>query len=321
MDHLQRLRTFVAVAETGGFARAARAREMSPPAVTRAIGSLERHLGVRLFERSTRSLKLSEAGQGFLADCQRVLAELDTAEAAIRGAQQSPQGTLGVTAPLLFGRRHLAPIVFEFLDRHPQVQVRAYFSSRLVHLIDEGFDVALRVATLPDSGLTAVPVGTLRAVIVASPSYLRRHGTPRSAADLARHQAIGFAAEGQPRVSWAFGRGAAAPRERLLVNDNQMHVDAALAGQGLARVLAYQVADEVEDGRLRLVLPELEPPPVPVHLVYPAGRAAAAKVRAFVGFAAERLRALPVLQGRGLEPPHRGRARPGGSSPDRPAAR
>jgi len=303
MDHLQRLRTFVAVAETGGFARGARAREISPPAATRAVASLERHLGVRLFERTTRSLKLSEAGQAFLADCHRVLADLDTAEAAVRGAQQSPQGTLAVTAPLLFGRRHVAPIVFEFLDRHPQVSVRAYFSSRLVHLIDEGFDVALRVAALPDSSLTAVPVGSLRAVIVASPDYLRRHGTPRSPADLAKHQGISFAPEGQPRVPWSFGRAVPAPKERLMVNDNEMHVDAALAGQGLARALAYQVDEAVRDGRLRLVLPELEPAPVPVHLVYPAGRAASAKVRAFIALAAERLRALPVLQGRGLDAP------------------
>lgn len=303
MDHLQRLRTFIAVAEAGGFARGARVRGISPPAATRAVASLEQHLGVRLLERSTRSLKLSEAGQANLAECQRLLVELDAAEASIRGVQQRPQGLLSVTAPLVFGRRHVAPIVFDFLDRHPEVQARLFLNSRLVHLIDEGFDVALRIASLPDSGLTAVPVGTMRAVMVGSPAYLKRMGVPRIRADLAGHRAIAFIAEGQARMSWALDRGTRAPVQRLLVNDNQLQVDAAVAGQGLARVLAYQVEEELRDGRLRLVMPELEPPPVPVHLVYPAGRAASAKVRAFVGFAAERLRALPVLQGQVAAPP------------------
>lgn len=312
MDHLQRLRTFVAVAECGSFARGARAREISAPAATRAIASLERHLGALLLHRSTRSLRLTEQGESFLADCRRVLADLDAAEAAVSGARHEPQGTLAVTAPALFGSRHIAPLLFEFLDRHPQVQARAMFTNRLVHLIDEGFDVAVRIAVLPDSTLTAVPVGHMRAVIVASPEYLRRHGVPRTPAALSAHRAIGFTIEGQDRTGWHFGQGrsrtAATPMERLVVNTNDAKVAAAVAGQGLARALAYQVTDEVRDGRLRVVLRDHEPPPVPVHLVYPAGRAAAAKVREFVAFAAERLRALPVMQGRGLEAPRRARA-------------
>lgn len=310
MDHLQRLRTFVAVAESGSFARGARAREISAPAATRAVASLEKHLGALLLQRTTRSLRLTEQGEAFLADCRRILAELDVAEAAVTGARHAPQGTLAVTAPALFGGRHIAPLLFEFLDRHPEVQARVVFTNRLVHLIDEGFDVALRIATLPDSGLTAVPVGQMRAVVVASPDYLRRHGVPQQPADLKQHRAIGFTIEGQDRTSWTFVQGsrAAAPQERLVVNANEVKVAAAVAGQGLARALAYQVTDEVRDGRLRVVLQAHEPPPVPVHLVYPAGRVAAAKVREFVQFAAERLRALPVLQGRGLEAPKRSRA-------------
>lgn len=302
MDHLQRLRTFVAVAESGGFARGARAREVSPPAATRAVAALERHLGALLLQRTTRSLRLTEQGEAFLADCRRILAELDAAEAAVTGARHAPQGTLAVTAPALFGSRHIAPLLFEFLDRHPALQGRALFTNRLVHLIDEGFDVALRIAVLPDSGLTAVPVGSMRTVVVASPAYLKQHGVPRHPADLKGHRAIGFTIEGQDRTGWAFAgsRSAATPQERLVVNANDVKVAAAVAGQGLARALAYQVTDEVRDGRLRVVLQAHEPPPVPVHLVYPAGRVAAAKVREFVQFAAERLRALPVLQGRGL---------------------
>lgn len=314
MDHLQRLRTFVAVAESGGFARGARSRDISAPAATRAIASLERHLGAVLLQRTTRSLRLTEPGEVFLADCRRILAELDAAEAAVTGARHEPRGTLAVTAPALFGSRHIAPLLFEFLDAHPQLQARALFTNRLVHLIDEGFDVALRIAVLPDSGLTAVPVGHMRAVLVASPAYLKEHGVPRVPADLKAHRAIGFTIEGQDRAGWSFGgpgRATAAPQERLVVNAIDVKVAAAVAGQGLARALAYQVTDEVRDGRLRVLLPDHELPPVPAHLVYPAGRGAAAKVREFVHFAAERLRALPVLQGRGLEAP-RGprRARP-----------
>lgn len=303
MDHLECLRSFVAVADAGSLAGAARQRGISAPAATRAITALERHLGTTLILRTTRSLRLTETGEQFLADTRRVLAELDAAEAAVTGQAQHAQGLLSVTAPELFGQRHIAPLLFEFLDRHPQVQARAFFSNRVVHLIDEGFDVALRIAALPDSGLTAVPVGALRVVLVASPEYLKRHGTPRSPTDLAQHRAVGFAIEGQGRVGWDFPRHKASrpPSERLVVNSNVTKVAAALAGQGVTRALAYQVTDEVRDGRLRLLLAAHEPPPVPVHLVYPAGRMATAKVRLFIQFAAERLRALPVLQGRGLE--------------------
>ena len=179
MDHLQRLRTFVAVADSGSFARGARAREISPPAATRAVASLEQHLGARLLQRTTRSLRLTEQGEVFLADCRRILADLETAESAVTGARHEPRGTLAITAPALFGRRHIAPLLFEFLDRHPALRARAPFTDRLVHLVDEGFDVALRIAVLPDSSLTAVPVGRMRSVVVASPEYLKRHGVPR----------------------------------------------------------------------------------------------------------------------------------------------
>ena len=174
------------------------------------------------------------------------------------------------------------------------------FRSRVVHMIDEGFDVALRIGALPDSGLTAVPVGHMRLVLVASPDYLKRQGTPQSPADLAGHHSIGFMIEGQGRTGWFQGKTATEPTERLVVNTNAVKVAAAVAGQGITRALAYQVTDEVRDGRLQVILSPHEPAPLPVHLVYPAGRAAAGKVRAFVQFAAPRLRALPVLQGRGL---------------------
>lgn len=305
MDHLDTLRTFVAVAEAGGLARAARQRGSSAPAVTRAIAALEKRLGTPLLLRTTRSLRLTEAGEAFLADCRRILGELDAAEAAVSGRRAEPQGVLSVTAPATFGRRHVAPVLLEFLAAQPAVSARAFYVNRVVHLIDEGYDVALRIAHLPDSGLTAVPVGHLRRVVVASPAYLDRYGEPRTPADLAGHQAIGFSMDGRGQVPWLFkgGRKAAAPRQRLVVNSVDAKMAAACAGFGLAVGLAYQVTDEVRDGRLRVLLTDHEPPPVPVHLVYPAGRTAAAAVRAFVSFGAERLREVPVLQGRGLEAP------------------
>ena len=194
------------------------------------------------------------------------------------GARHEPQGTLAVTAPALFGSRHIASLLFEFLDLHPQMQARALFTNRLVHLVDEGFDVALRIAVLPDSSLTAVPVGHMRAVVVGSPDYLHRHGVPRHPADLKSHRAIGFMIEGQDRIAWNFPgtRAASLPSERPRgQRANDVKVAAAVAGQGLTRALAYQVTDEVRDGRLRVVLKTHEPAPVPVHLVYPAGRVAA----------------------------------------------
>jgi DNA-binding transcriptional LysR family regulator len=305
MDHLDTLRTFVAVADAGGLARAARQRGSSAPAVTRAISALEKRLGTPLLLRTTRSLRLTEAGEAFLADCRRILSELDAAEAAVSGRREEPQGVLSVTAPATFGRRHIAPVLLDFLAAQPAVSARAFFVNRVVHLIDEGYDVALRIAQLPDSGLTAVPVGHLRRVVVASPAYIERYGEPRSPADVAEHQAIGFSMDGHGQVPWLFNgwRDAAAPRQRLVINSVDAKVAAASAGFGLAMALAYQVTDEVRDGRLRVLLAEHEQPPVPVHLVYPAGRMAAAKVRAFVSFAAERLRQVPVLQGGGLEPP------------------
>jgi DNA-binding transcriptional LysR family regulator len=304
MDHLDCLRTFVAVADAGGLARAARLKGSSAPAVTRAIAALEKRLGTALLLRTTRSLRLTEAGEAFLADCRRILGELDAAEAAVSGRRSVPQGVLSVTAPAAFGQRHLAPVLLAFLAEQPAVSARAFFVDRVVHLIDEGYDIALRIAHLPDSGLTAVQVGELRRVLVASPAYLQRAGEPRTPADLARHEAIGFSMDGQSPAPWlpAGRRALAAPRQRLMVNSVDAKVAAACAGFGLAVALAYQVTDEVRDGRLRVLMPEHEQPPVPVHLVYPAGRAAAAKVRAFVTFASERLRQVPVLQGQGLEP-------------------
>ena len=298
MDQLDGLRAFVAVAELQGFAAAARRLGLSPPAVTRAISALETRLGVVLLLRSTRSVRLTDTGERFLQDCRRVLGDLDEAEAAASGVQSEARGLLAITAPQMFGRLHVAPIVLDFLKAQPQVQVRTLFVDRLVHLLDEGMDVALRIAHLPDSGLTAVPVGSLQRIVVASPDYLARCGEPRTPQDLAAHRAIGFANDAVHPSPWRFREGVAGePRIDWVTNNSEVAVAAAAAGHGLTRCLIYQAADELRAGRLRIVLAEHALPPVPVHIVYPAGRRAPAKVRAFVAFAKERLLAEPLLQG------------------------
>lgn len=306
MDHLDTLRCFVAVADTGGFAAAARRLGCSPTAATRAIAALEARLGVLLFQRSTRLVRLTEGGERFLADCRPILNDLHEAEQAASGAQADAQGLLSVTAPQMFGIQHVAPIVRDFVQAQPRVQMRTLFVNRLVHLLEEGMDVAIRIAHLPDSGLTAVQVGALRRLVVASPAYLAQHGRPRHPGDLAAHRAIGFSFDAQAPAPWKFRDGVQAqPQFVWISNSNEVDIAAAEAGLGLTRCLAYQAAAGLRAGRLRIVLADHEPPPVPVHVVYPAGRRAPAKVRAFVEFARERLAKEPVLQGRGLAPSRR----------------
>lgn len=306
MDHLDSLRVFIAVADTGGFAKAARRMGLSAPAVTRAIGALEQRLSAQLLLRSTRSLRLTDAGERFLADCRRIVMDLEDAEAAVGGVHAQPRGALAITAPSMFGRLHVAPLVLDFLERHPQVGARTLFVDRLVHLLEEGIDVALRIARLPDSGLSAVPVGAMRVMTVATPAYLAQHGTPLQPADLLLHQGIGFAQDGAQPAPWSFyppGRKTAAacervtPPMRLVANTSELGIAAALRGQGFVRALAYQLAEPLQAGALQAVLTDWEPAPVPVHLVTLAGRHGPAKQRAFVDFAVERLRALPVLAG------------------------
>jgi DNA-binding transcriptional LysR family regulator len=297
MDHLDSLKVFVAVADAQGFAPAARRLQLSAPAVTRAIAALESRLGAQLLQRSTRSLRLTDIGERFLGDCRRILADLDEAEASAGGAHAAPKGALAITASAMFGRLHVAPIALDFLALHPQVTIRGVFVDRVVHLLDEGFDLAVRIARLPDSGLTAVKVGAMRAVVVASPAYLAAHGTPMTPAELSDHDAVGFSQTGGNAPTWSFteAHDGTQPRVRLVTNAGEVAIDAAVRGQGLARAMHYQVDADVRAGRLQIVLADFEPEPIPVHLVHLAGRMAPAKLRAFIDFAVERLRALPVL--------------------------
>jgi len=299
MNRLHALEVFVAVAAHGGFAPAARALGLSAPAVTRAVAGLERHLGARLFRRTTRSVSLTEAGQRFYGDAKRVLADLAEAERAAVGLHAAPQGLLRVTAPALFGRLHVAPLLADFLEAHPAVAAEALFVDRVVDLMEEGIDVAVRIGALPDSDLTAVRVGSVRRVVAASVDFWRRRGRPGRPEDL-----VGLPAIHTPPLDakpvWRLADPGGAPIDapiapRLRLNSVEAARDLACAGRGMVRLYSYQVAQALADGRLEAVLEEFAPPPTPVHLLHHEGRFTSSKLRAFVEFAVPRLRAEPAL--------------------------
>jgi DNA-binding transcriptional LysR family regulator len=295
VDQLRALRVFQSVAEHGGFAAAARQLRISPSKATRVIASLEDHLGAPLLRRSTRAVSLTDAGRDYLVACRRLLAELDEADRLVAGEAVRPRGLLAITAPVQFGRLHVAPVVFEFLDAYPEVRVSLEFLDRSMNLVEEGLDLAVRIGHLPDSSLIATKIGEVRRVVCASPSYLAARGEPGEPADLGGHELIemtGMAAFGGV---WSFLQAghetAVRVTPRLRVNQTDVAVAAALAGRGLTRLLSYQVAEYLYDGRLRAVLAHAEPPPLPISLVQPAARPPSAKVRAFAQFASARFRA------------------------------
>ncbi|QDO96769.1 LysR family transcriptional regulator [Ferrovibrio terrae] len=296
MDRLDAMRIFLSVAEKSGFAEAARHLRLSPPSVTRAIASLEERLGTSLFQRSTRHVRLTQAGQRFLMDARRILADLEEAEASAAGDHGAPTGDLAITASQMFGSLYIAPLVQDFLSLHPGVNARLLLLDRVTNLIDEGFDIAVRIAQLQDSSLRAIRVGAVRRVIVAAPDYLARHGEPQKPDDLLQHDAIAFSSAAAAD-QWIFRDNArVAPPARFTVNSSDVAIKAAIAGRGVTRVLSYMVAPALARGELKILLADYELPPTPVQLVHAEGRRANAKVRAFLDFAVEKLRTEPVLQ-------------------------
>lgn len=294
MDRIDAMKIFVTAVDEGSLAGAARRLRRSPTAVSRAIASLEAHIGAELLHRTTRSIRLSEAGQRYAASCRRILAELEEADLLAGGERSAPRGMLTLSAPPISGEEVLRPILDEFLEAYPLVSARLLLVDRAVHLVDEGVDVALRVGQLPDSSLVATRVGDgVRRVVVASPRYLREHPPVEEPADIAGHQIVSLTHFGIE--SWSFGSGAAARTvhftPRMVVNTVRAAVGSAVTGRGLTRVYSYHVAREVKDGLLTILLPGAEPGPQPVHLIAPGGRMAVPKVRAFVDFATPRLRA------------------------------
>lgn len=297
IDRLDAMRVFVTALEEGSLARAGQTLGRSPAAISRAIAFLEKHVGAPLLHRTTRRLQLTEAGERYAGVCRRVLAELDEADLAAAGERAEPRGVLTVTAPVMFGTRILRPVVGEFLQHHPAVQVRLLLLNRITNFVDEGIDVGLRIAALQDSALLALKIGEVRRVLCASPAYLARRPAPQALSDLTRHDCIAVE-PASPEENWSFppapGRRVARTvriRPRLMVNADEAAVSAALDGEGIVRMFSYKIQREVQEGRLIILLPEDEPPPVPVHLIASEQRLALPKVRAFMDFAGARLRA------------------------------
>ena len=295
MDRIDAMKVFVSAVEEGSLAGAGRRLGRSPAAVSRAIAFLEAHVGAELLHRTTRTLKLSEAGERYVAACRRVLAELEEADIAAAGERAAPRGTLTLTAPMITGEDVVRPVVDAFMNEYPTVSVRLLMFDRQVNLIDEGIDVALRIAHLADSNAIAIRLGEVRRVVAASPAYLSRHPVINEPADLAKHQIVSMTHFGQD--SWSFPplKHSSVPRTvqftpRLTVNTVRAAVASAAEGNGITRLFSYHIADQIRDGRLQILLDKDEHPPLPVHLLAPPGRLSVPKVRAFVDFALPRLK-------------------------------
>lgn len=290
MDRIDAMQAFLAVADLEGFAPAARKLKLSPSAVTRLIASLEEHLGARLLQRTTRSVALTDAGARYLARVRRILADVEEAEASIKDERTRPSGRLVVSAPIGFGRLHVSPVMSEYLKRYPEVSGELRLTDRVVNLVEDGVDLAVRIGHLADSSLMARHVGEMRRIVVASPGYLKAHGEPKTPEAIESHQTIQFGAT-MASPDLRFVRDGKeiriAPVPRLMTNSADAAIQYAVAGGGLTRVLAYQAAEALKRGRLKIVLAKFEQPPFPIHVVYPTSRLLSAKVRAFIDLVVE----------------------------------
>ncbi|KUM25275.1 LysR family transcriptional regulator [Mesorhizobium loti] len=293
MDRLDAMSLFVATVDAGSLSAAARRAGMPLATVSRKLSELEKHLKTRLLNRSTRRLTLTDAGQSYLAACRRILDEVSEAERAAAGEYLSPTGELVITAPVVFGRLHVLPVVTAFLAAYPDVDIRLTLSDRITQLVEEHIDLAVRIGELPDSAMVATRVGAIRRIVCASPAYLAEHGTPAEPQDLIGHNCITFEGLASP-ATWSFVSGKSEitipVRSRLQVNTAEAAIDAAIAGLGLTKVLSYQADAAVRAGTLRVVLEPFEPPPWPVSLVHAGRGLLPVKLRAFLDFAAPRLK-------------------------------
>lgn len=298
MNKLEAMRVFVEVAQCQSFAAASRRLELSAPAVTRSVAQLEHALGVRLFNRSTRHVRLTDAGARYLEDTRRILEDVEQAEAMVSGSYAEPRGILSVTAPVLFGQKHIVPIITEYLQQNPSVTVRALFYDRVSNILDEGLDVAIRIGHLSDSGIYATPVGNVQRVVCASPGYLKKFGEPGHPSELVDHAIIN-ASTVEPSMTWRFesqGGGETVKISPCLhCSQNGAAIAAARQGLGITRLMSYQVGEEFADGSLKRILRSYETQPLPVSILHLEGRQANAKIRSFIDLAVARLRANPFI--------------------------
>ncbi len=292
MDKFEAMSAFVAVAKARGFSAAARQLGIPLATINRRVLDLEREMSVRLLHRSTRQVVLTEIGQSFFVTCERILDEVREAQEAATGEYRAPKGLLTITAPMGFGRLYLQPVALEFLAAFPDINLKLVLVDRVVHLIDENIDLALRISELPDSSLIARPLGHVQMVVTASPGYLERHGLPKQPSDLMQQDCIAWSSV-EPLNSWWFREGASdrtfPVRTRLATSSADSAISAAHAGLGLVQTTSYQAEPGLRDGRLTLVLRAFECAPTPVSLVYARQRLLPLKVRAFIDFAVPRL--------------------------------
>jgi len=293
MDKLNAMATFVRIVEKGSLTAAAAGLDTSVPSVVRTLAALERHLGVRLLNRTTRRLHLTDEGAQYVAHCRTVLSAVHDFELGLTSRQAQPRGRLSVTAPVLFGRRYVAPIAVDFIHRYPEVTADLLFVDRVVSVIDEGIDVAVRIGHLKDSSLVAIRVGEVRRIVCPSPQYLRRHGAPRAPADITNHQCVRHTGL-EPRSEWHFRvgrRNTAVPINPIMTcNEIDSALSACTRGIGLGMFLSYQAAPGRKSRDLKYVLEEFETEPLPVHVIYPHTRLMSAQVRAFVDECVKKLR-------------------------------
>jgi DNA-binding transcriptional LysR family regulator len=289
MDRIDAMAAFVAVADLKGFAPAARKLGLSPSGLTRLIAALEQRLGARLLQRTTRSVTLTDIGARYLERARRILADIEEAEGSAAAERATPNGRLVVSAPFGFGRIHVTPLMSAWLAKYPQVSGELRLSDRVINLVEDGVDCAVRIGQLPDSSLVARQLGEMRRVVVASPDYLGRRGEPADPASIASHDAIHFGAAAS--TGWRFiedGREIRVPcAPRFITNVADAAIWHAEQGGGLTRVLAYQAADALSRGALKIVLAAFEPPPLPIQIVYPTSRLLSAKVRTFIDLVVE----------------------------------
>ncbi len=291
MDKLRAMAVFVRIVDTGSLTAAAGALDLSGPSVVRTLAALEQAVGVRLLNRTTRRSSLTDEGREYYERCRRVLAEVEEADALLSARRREPSGRLRITAPVMYGRMHVAPVVADFIGKYPGLEVDLLLFDRVVDLVEEGIDAAVRIGALPESSLVAVRVGETRRVLCASPAYLKRAGTPKSPAELAGSRGIlfsGLAAADELSFAGKHPERVAV-RAALRTNQVDVAIDACLRGLGWGQFLSYQVEALIDAGRLRRLLGAFEPPALPIHIVYPHARLLSANVRAFVDFARARL--------------------------------
>ena len=290
MDRFDAMQAFVTVADLKGFAAAARKLRLSPSGVTRLIAALEDRLGARLLQRTTRSVTLTDAGARYLERARRILADIEEAEIAAEGERARPAGRLVISAPVGFGRLHVSPVLTTYLKRYREVSAELKLEDRVINLVEEGVDLAVRIGHLPDSSLVARHVGDMRRIMVASPGYLKSRGEPRKPQDVVAHDAVQSGSTAG-LAEWRFVEGGNEIRlgytPRLITNTADAAIRYVEAGGGLTRVLAYQAAEAIKRGRLKIVLAKFEQPPLPIHIVYPTSRLLSAKVRTFIDLVIE----------------------------------